>query len=96
MERPNPRDIDTRIQTLDEPTGSIEFGPRRAANPAPKPDTMGEDQKEGEDQKPGSSSNLAGSERAAVEKAERRQRDARASGGGPLRRLWRRLSGQTV
>jgi len=87
-DRPNPRDIDTRIQTLDEPTGTIEFGPPRTANPAPKPDTMGEDQK------PGSSSNLAGSERAAVEKAERRQRDARATGGGRLRRLWRRLSGQ--
>ena len=37
-ERPNPRDIDTRTEVLEEPTGTIEFGPPHGAPPRPKSD----------------------------------------------------------
>src|SRR5258705_1230544 len=67
-ERASPRGIDTRTESLDEPMGSIEFGPRRAAITSPDADAMGEDAK------PSSSSNLAGREDAAVRKAELRHR----------------------
>src|SRR6185369_5504174 len=41
-ERPSPRGIDTLTESLDEPTGSIEFGPRRAAITTPDAKAMGE------------------------------------------------------
>jgi hypothetical protein len=41
-ERPSPRGIDTRTESLDEPTGSIEFGPRRAAITTPDTKAMHE------------------------------------------------------
>jgi len=84
-ERPNPRDIDTRTEAIDEPTGSIEFGPRRAAFP--------DLERSGEDDKPGSSSNLGGPENAAVRKAQARRPGRKA---GFWRGVWRRLSGQAA
>ncbi len=85
IERPNPRDIDTRTEAIDEPMGSIEFGPRPASSPGPALETSGEDYK------PGTSSNVGGNENAAVRKAEGRDTAKRRSGGF-LRTIWRRIA----
>jgi len=84
-ERPNPREFEHPTEALDEPTGSIEFGPRRAAIHYPDAQQMGEDAK------PASSSYLGGREDAAVRKAEsRRARGPRESRWG---RFWKSLRG---
>lgn len=88
-ERPSPTGLGDRTESLDEPTGSIEFGPRRAAIPNQQSDAMGEDAK------PASSSNLAGREDAAVRKAEAR-RHGETSGRWSLRDLWHRLTHRTA
>jgi hypothetical protein len=88
-ERPSPTGLDDRTESLDEPTGSIEFGPRRAAIPHQQSDAMGEDAK------PASSSNLAGREDAAVRKAEARPR-SRPGTRWSLRDLWQRLRHRTA
>jgi len=89
MERPNPRDIDTRTEAIDEPMGSIEFGPRPASNHRPALETSGEDYK------PASSSNVGGNEDAAVRKAERRDA-AKGRSGGFWRTMWRRIADHVV
>jgi hypothetical protein len=76
--QPGARGIDTRTEVLDEPTGTIEFGPRHERA----------QESTGEDYKPGSSSYVGGHEKNAVRKAEERQRDRR---GGFLRGLWKRM-----
>ncbi|HEX9294243.1 MAG TPA: hypothetical protein VF881_00355 [Polyangiaceae bacterium] len=78
--QPGSRSIDIRTEILDEPTGTIEFGPRE-----PRHET-------GEDYKPASSSYLGGHEKNAVRKAEERQR-ARGTGrrGGFWRGVWNRM-----
>ena len=86
-ERANPRDIDTRIEAIDEPMGSIEFGPRRASGPALEAS--------GEDYKPASSSNLGGHENAAVRKAESRRPERRSSAGF-WRTVWKRIADHVV
>jgi hypothetical protein len=88
-ERANPTGLEDRIESLDEPTGSIEFGPRRAPISSQSPGAMGEDAK------PASSSNIGGREDAAVRKAEARQLGASRSGWS-WRDFWRRLRHRTA
>jgi len=78
MERPSPRGFDTRSETLDEPTGTIEFGPPRVSPP-------------GEDLKPGSSSYIGGTENAAVRKAEQRRPTSRRGWRGLWKRIRDRI-----
>ncbi len=89
-DRPNPKDLGGPTESLDEPTGSIEFGPRRAAVTQRQSDDMGEDAK------PSSSSNIAGREDAAVQKAEARERGARPRSGWSIRGLLSRLRHRSV
>ncbi len=93
--QPGARGVDIRTEILDEPTGSIEFGPREPRHERTQETT-------GEDYKPASSSYLGGSEKSAVRKAEERHetRSAARRGGGFWRGLWKglrsRLNGRAI